>query len=65
MSVEILYFLIGVSMLLGAILVGLCLANKFRKTPTIDLIQGRLTDVKECPLNPDYLKITNEWEEDS
>lgn len=65
MTVEILYFLIGVSLLLEAILVGIYLANKFKKIPTIDLVQGRVPNVEECPLNPNHLKITNEWEEDS
>lgn len=63
-SKEALFVGIGLMLLFGAILLAIYLRKTLKKSPTIHLVQGKLTNVNECPLDVNYLKVTNKWEED-
>lgn len=62
MTVGILYTVIFIALLVGAILVGCILSYTFKKTKSIDLVQTGLSNSDASIANViSYLKITNEW----
>ena len=60
MNITVLLYVIIALLLIGAIIVGVLLSRTFAKSPSIDLVQGRLKDegddIKDAMK---YLKITN------
>ena len=59
-NITILFFVVIAILFLGAIIVSLLLSRTLTKSPTINLIQGKLKDKGDDPTEPmKYLKITN------
>ena len=59
-SIAILFFVVIAIFLLGAIIVSVLLTITFAKSPTINLVQGKLKDGGDAPKDAmKYLKITN------
>lgn len=61
MTVELLYIIIAIGMLVGAIIVWILLARHFAKTPSVTLVQGRLNDESDIDIEDTipYLRLNN------
>lgn len=61
MTVELLYIIIAIGMLIGAIIVSIFLAKHFTKGSTIALVQKKLVNETDISIEDaiPYLKLTN------